>query len=65
MEVLDQMGLPYVGTAMPGTERPEAYYFEQFCASHKKWCTLVKEVATMLKRDLMGNNCPSNLFFFH
>ena len=28
MEVLDRIGLPYVGTALPGTERPEAHYFE-------------------------------------
>ena len=27
------------------------------------WHTLVKEVATMLKEDLMGGNCPSYLFF--
>ena len=28
MEVLDRIGLPYVGTALPGTHRPEAHYFE-------------------------------------
>lgn len=29
------------------------------------WYTLVKEVATMLKEDLAGGNCPSYPFFSH
>lgn len=29
------------------------------------WYTLVKEVATMLKADLMSGYCPSYLFFSH
>ena len=29
------------------------------------WYTLVKEVATALKADLMSGNCPSYLFFSH
>ena len=29
------------------------------------WCAIVKEVATMLKEDLMSENCPSYLYFFH
>lgn len=28
----------------------------------QRWCALVKEVATMLKVDLMGGNCLSHLF---
>lgn len=29
IRVLDEKGLPHTGTYLPGTERPEAYYFEQ------------------------------------
>ena len=29
IKVLDEKGLPHTGTYLPGTERPEAYYFEQ------------------------------------
>lgn len=29
------------------------------------WYTLVKEVATMLKEDLISGNCPSYLLFSH
>ncbi len=29
IKVLDEKGLPHTGTFLPGTERPEAYYFEQ------------------------------------
>ena len=29
IKVLDEKGLAHTGTSLPGTERPEAYYFEQ------------------------------------
>ena len=29
------------------------------------WYTLVRQVATMLKEDLIGGNCPSYLLFSH
>ena len=29
IKVLDEKGLPHTGTFLPGTKRPEAYYFEQ------------------------------------
>ena len=58
-----QIGVFFVRTASNGRgntkkRRDGAFQFEF-------WCTIVKEVATMLKEDLMGENYPSYLYFFH
>lgn len=29
------------------------------------WCSIVKEVATILKEDLLSNNCQNSLLFRH
>ena len=55
IKVLDEKGLPHTGTFLPGTERQEAYYFEQ---DGTKFAVIAYTYGTNYGGSLAGRSRP-------